>query len=239
VRRPKVLIVFGALVAIVAVSVPRWVDEVAVLVIVVFLALPWLRRQWERRTQSQERTEAAVQDSERTDAATERPGAPDQAAAGQQGDWWAAPEGREAERAAAEKRQADLARATAATAEMTGAQFERLVGRLLERDGCQDVRVGDDAGADVAAVTSDGRRVVVQCTRYAADEAVRDAEVQHFLASAPGAEVRLFVTSSYFAEPAQELAADRGVVLVDGRRVAAWMTDGTSASPLPRRAPRG
>jgi restriction system protein len=138
----------------------------------------------------------------------------------------------------AQVRQAELDRAIDSAATMTGPQFERLVGRLLERDGCEDVRVlggSGDRGADVTAISPFGHRVVVQCKRYGPGKAVGDPDVQRFLGTVwheHRAEVALFVTTSFYTRAARELGTRRGIVLVDGRRLARWMSDGDS--PLPR-----
>jgi restriction system protein len=139
---------------------------------------------------------------------------------------------------AAGTRQDQLDRAFATTEGMTGPRFERLVGRLLERDGCQDVRISGgagDRGADLTAISPYGSRVVVQCKRFDARRPVRDPEIQRFLGTAyqeHRAEIPLFVTTSYYTRPARELGTRRGIVLVDGGGLAAWM--GGGRSPLPR-----
>jgi restriction system protein len=144
----------------------------------------------------------------------------------------------EAAMLAAGVRQDQLDRAVASTEGMTGPQFERLVGRLLERDGCQDVRVSGgagDRGADLTAISPYGLRVVVQCKRYDARHPVRDPEIQRFLGTAyheHRAEIALFVTTSSYTGPARELGTRGGIVLVDGGLLASWMAG--MALPLPR-----
>jgi restriction system protein len=202
-RHPKVLIVLGVLVLIVVVTVPWPIGVAIVGVGVLAAAVPFLARGRDRR--------ARVEESRRRT---------------------------EAAMMAARTDQAQLDRAFATTDGMTGPQFEQLVGRLLERDGCQDVRVcggGGDRGADLTAISPYGHRVVVQCKRYGARHPVRDPEIQRFLGTAyheHRAEVPLFVTTSYYTRPARELGTRRGIVLVDGGRLAAWMSGGRS--PLPR-----
>jgi restriction system protein len=125
----------------------------------------------------------------------------------------------------------------AATAGMTGLQFEDRIRRLLEVDGCEDVRVvggAGDRGADLTAISPYGDRVVVQCKRYQAGNPVRDPEMQRFLGTARqvhNAAIPLFVTTSRFTQPAVRLAREHGIVLVDGPRLEAWMAGGPS--PLP------
>lgn len=127
--------------------------------------------------------------------------------------------------------------AAAQLATMSGAEFERHVAALLERDGCEDVRVtgkGGDRGADITAIDANGWRVVVQCKRYGPDHPVGDPEIQRFLGtvfSEHHADTALFVTTGRFTKAARELAGRRHVVLVDGDRLAVWMHEGTT--PLP------
>ena len=126
----------------------------------------------------------------------------------------------------------------AATAGMTGTQFEERIQLLLEDDGCEDVRVvggAGDRGADLTAISPYGDRIVVQCKRYKAANPVRDPEMQRFLGTARqvhNAAIPLFVTTSRFTLPAQRLAREHGIVLVDGLALDAWMAGGPS--PVPR-----
>jgi restriction system protein len=137
-----------------------------------------------------------------------------------------------------ETRRSALDGAFPAAATMTGPQFERLVAGLLERDGCEDVRVSGgsgDRGADLTAISPHGDRVVVQCKRYKAGNPVRDPEMQRFLGTARpvhNAAIPLFVTTSRFTGAAVRLAREHGIVLVDGVGLEAWMAGGPS--PLPR-----
>lgn len=108
-------------------------------------------------------------------------------------------------------------------------EFEALVARLLRRDGWQDVRVcggAGDLGADVIARCPDGRRLVVQCKRYAAHNLVSSPEMQRFLGTVwheHEADLAWFVTTSGFTTPARNLGKRRGVVLVGRRELAGWM----------------
>ncbi|MDT0480212.1 DUF2034 domain-containing protein [Streptomyces doebereineriae] len=55
---------------------------------------------------------------------------------------------------------------------MNGRTFEHHIARLLRRDGCTNVTVQgghEDRGIDVSGLTADGRRLVVQCKRFAKD----------------------------------------------------------------------
>ncbi len=110
---------------------------------------------------------------------------------------------------------------------MTGPEFERLVAGLLERDGCEDVRISGgagDRGADLTAITPHGHRLVVQCKGYRSHP-VGDPDMQRFLGTVRqvhNAEIPLFVTTSRFTRSATQLARDHGIVLVDGTTLAAW-----------------
>lgn len=126
----------------------------------------------------------------------------------------------------------------AATAGMTGRQFEERIRLLLERDGCEDVRIvggAGDRGADLTAISPYGDRIVVQCKRYKAGNPVRDPEMQRFLGTARpvhNAAIPLFVTTSRYTLAARRLAREHGIVLVDGIGLESWMAGGPS--PLPR-----
>ncbi len=125
----------------------------------------------------------------------------------------------------------------AATAGMTGRQFEERIRLLLEQDGCEDVRIvggAGDRGADLTAISPYGDRIVVQCKRYKPGNPVRDPEMQRFLGTARlvhNAAIPLFVTTSRYTPAAVRLAREHGIVLVDGTRLEAWMDGGPS--PLP------
>lgn len=118
-------------------------------------------------------------------------------------------------------------------------EFEQAVADLCERDGCRDVRVvggAGDLGADVVAVTQDGRRVVIQCKRYDTTHKVGSQDVQRFggtCFAVHGAEVAAVVTTSGFTEPAVEYAAQCGIGCVDGQALADWAS-GTGPGPWAR-----
>lgn len=115
---------------------------------------------------------------------------------------------------------------------MDGTEFERHVGALCLRDGCNEVRIdggAGDLGADVTACLPDGRLLVVQCKRYAADRGVGSPDMQRFVGTARpvhGADVALFATTSHFTDPALELAVSQAIVVIDRVLLAQWM-DGT------------
>lgn len=130
------------------------------------------------------------------------------------------------------KRQAELDRQIATADGMTGPEFERLVGRLLERDGCTDIRVTGgpgDLGADVVAIGPTGGLVVVQCKRYSA-QPVGSADVQRFFGGVQQdpreINAAVMVTTSRFTAPARQLAERVRIQLVDRAALARWMADG-------------
>jgi len=118
---------------------------------------------------------------------------------------------------------------------MTGPQFERYVADLMRRTGFRAVHVtgrSADLGADIIASASDGRRVVVQCKRYAGN--VGSPHVQRLNGTAwtiHGAEVTMLVTTGRLTANARELAGRCGIVLVDRDALAAWAS--SLRPPLP------
>lgn len=114
---------------------------------------------------------------------------------------------------------------------MTGAQFEQLVRRLLDRDGLSDTRVAGgsgDRGADVFGRTAEGHHVVVQCKRYAVGRRkVTSPEMQLFVGMAWNehhADRPLYVTTSDFTPEAERLARKHGVYLIGRAELAQWMS---------------
>ncbi|MFD3335902.1 restriction endonuclease [Streptomyces sp. NPDC058700] len=114
--------------------------------------------------------------------------------------------------------------------------FEHAVAALCARDGCTAVEVvggAGDLGADVVAVTTDGRRVVLQCKHYAEDNRVGSQDLQRFGGTCftiHEADVAVMVTTSSFTAPAAEYAATCGIICVDGEALAAW-TDQLAPAP--------
>ncbi|MFF5503258.1 restriction endonuclease [Streptomyces roseolus] len=114
--------------------------------------------------------------------------------------------------------------------------FEHTVAALCARDGCTAVEVvggAGDLGADVLAVTADGRRLVLQCKHYAQDNRVGSQDLQRFggtCFTVHEADVAIVVTTSSFTAPAAEYAAMCGIVCLDGDALAAW-TDQTTPPP--------
>jgi restriction system protein len=112
---------------------------------------------------------------------------------------------------------------------MSGQDFERLVARLLQRDGFNNVRIpagAGDLGADVLAMYPDGRTVVVQCKRYSENRSASSPDMQKFLGTCfheHNADEAWFVTTTRFSRAARDLGLRRGVRLVDRQQLAEWM----------------
>ncbi|MET9398452.1 restriction endonuclease [Kitasatospora sp. NPDC002965] len=108
----------------------------------------------------------------------------------------------------------------------TPLRFEEMCRELLERDGFTNTeRVGraGDLGADVIANDHLGRRVVLQCKRYAAP--VNSEAVQRFNGTARpvhGAAVPIVVALNGFTDPAAAFATQQRLHLVDRERLARW-----------------
>ncbi|MFF4401045.1 restriction endonuclease [Streptomyces sp. NPDC001480] len=107
-------------------------------------------------------------------------------------------------------------------------EFEQAIAALCERDGCSQVEVvggAGDLGADILAVTPDGRRAVIQCKRYGDAHRVGSEELQRFggtCFTVHEADVAIVVTTSDFTAPAAEYAGLCGIVCVDGQSLLAW-----------------
>ncbi|MEU5717620.1 restriction endonuclease [Streptomyces sp. NPDC020403] len=110
--------------------------------------------------------------------------------------------------------------------------FEEAVAGLCRRDGCAEAEVvggAGDLGADVVATTPDGRRLVIQCKRYAPDNKVGSQELQRFGGTCYAvheAEIAVIVTTSAFTEPALEYAGQCGILCVDLPSLTAWSDEG-------------
>ncbi|WP_416351845.1 restriction endonuclease [Streptomyces sp. NEAU-H22] len=121
-------------------------------------------------------------------------------------------------------------------AALTPQEFEEAIAALCERDGCSGVEVvggAGDLGADVVAVTPDGRRIVVQCKHYDESHRVGSQDLQRFggtCFTVHEADVAVLVSTSDFTAPALEYAEQCGILCVDGETLQAW-TDGTGPRP--------
>jgi HJR/Mrr/RecB family endonuclease len=101
--------------------------------------------------------------------------------------------------------------------------FEALVADYLRAERDWDVRAdggAGDLGADVSGHTADGRRVVVQCKRYAADRAVTGPQMQTFIGMARlqhHADVVVLATTGRLTAQAAELAREHDVEILTGK----------------------
>ncbi|MGW5127475.1 restriction endonuclease [Streptomyces sp. NPDC004069] len=120
---------------------------------------------------------------------------------------------------------------------MDGPRFEEHVAALCRRDGCTDVRrVGGagDLGADVTGRLPDGRRIVIQCKRYARHRSVGSRDLQTFNGTARAehrADAPVFVASCVFTGPARAFAARHRLFLVDVDLLGFW-NSGTALTAL-------
>ncbi|MEU0895433.1 restriction endonuclease [Streptomyces massasporeus] len=130
-----------------------------------------------------------------------------------------------------------LAGVMAAMDAMNGREFEEHVAGLLRRDGCTNVVVqggGRDRGIDITALTADGRRIVVQCKRFAPHLSITSPEIQRFLGAAKvlhDSEVALFVATCSFTRDALNIAAESGITAVHRGLLEGWSA-GTALSDL-------
>ncbi|GIE85369.1 restriction endonuclease [Actinoplanes regularis] len=119
-------------------------------------------------------------------------------------------------------------REVAVTDGMSGDQFEHFTARLMRASGFRRVEVvggSGDMGADVFAYTPDGRRVVVQCKRFAGN--LGSPHVQRFAGTARdihGADVALLVTTGRPTAQAREVALRCRITLIDRPALAEWLT---------------
>ncbi|MFF7777486.1 restriction endonuclease [Streptomyces tanashiensis] len=144
----------------------------------------------------------------------------------------------EAEKARlAEQARIQAVRSMEAVWAMDPAQFEEYVAELCRRDGCTEVRrvgAANDLGADVVGRLPDGRKLVVQCKRYAKHRTVGSPDLQKFNGTARsehGADVPLFVASCKFTKQARAFAARHDLVLVDVDLLGFW-NSGTALTTL-------
>ncbi|MFE4692689.1 restriction endonuclease [Streptomyces sp. NPDC056749] len=120
---------------------------------------------------------------------------------------------------------------------MNDREFEEYVAGLCRRDGCTDVRRAGgsgDLGADVIGRLPDGRKIVVQCKRYAKHRTVGSRDIQTFNGTARaehGADVPVFVASCVFTKPARAFAARRRLTLIDINLLGFW-NNGTALASL-------
>jgi restriction system protein len=115
-------------------------------------------------------------------------------------------------------------------------EFEQAVAALCARDGCGEVEVvggAGDLGADVLAVTPDGRKLVIQCKRYGDEHRVGSQDLQRFggtCYTVHEADVAVLVTTSDFTAPAVDYAEQCGILCLDRTALHMW-SDGTGPAP--------
>ncbi|MER0443407.1 restriction endonuclease [Streptomyces sp. Edi4] len=109
-------------------------------------------------------------------------------------------------------------------------EFETYVAALCRRDGCTRVVVSGrsgDLGADVIGYLADGRKLVIQCKKYAPHRSVSSHDMQKFVGTARpehGADVALFVTTGQgFTKDALGLAVRQDVVALHRDLLGAWV----------------
>jgi restriction endonuclease Mrr len=119
-------------------------------------------------------------------------------------------------------------------------EFELTVGSLLQAQGYQQVRhtgASGDLAADLHAFSPQGEYVVVQCKRYAPGQKVGTPDIQKFIGMMTvhhRAQRGIFVTTSSFTAPAQALAQQHPLELIDGQRLTALAAQVQSARVSPR-----
>jgi restriction system protein len=160
----------------------------------------------------------------------------------------------------ARRREAEMYAARAAAIEsyhtMTAREFEEALAWLCRRDGCLEAYVtgkAGDLGADVKAVTPDGRVLVIQAKRYVVSNMVTGPDLQKFggtCYTVHRAQVAAVVTTSGFTRQAREYAAATGIALFDNDALAGWAARNGPPPwfavppplvpvPLPEQEPRG
>ncbi|MFC4328101.1 restriction endonuclease [Streptomyces andamanensis] len=109
-------------------------------------------------------------------------------------------------------------------------EFETYVAELCRRDGCTKVVVSGksgDLGADVVGYLADGRKLVVQCKKYAPHRSVSSQDMQKFVGTARlehGADVALFVTTCRtFTKAALGLALRQDIVALHRDLLGSWV----------------
>ncbi|GAA2958736.1 MULTISPECIES: restriction endonuclease [Streptomyces] len=133
----------------------------------------------------------------------------------------------------AEEAQRRARRSLEAVWAMDGRRFEEYIAQLCRRDGCTEVqRVGGagDLGADVIGRLPDGRKIVIQCKRYAKHRTVGSRDIQTFNGTARAehhADVPVFVASCVFTKPARAFADRHHLTLIDIDLLGFW-NDGTA-----------
>ncbi len=109
-------------------------------------------------------------------------------------------------------------------------EFEAYIAELCRRDGCREVVVSGksgDLGADVVGYLADGRKLVIQCKKYAPHRSVPSQDMQKFVGTARlehGADVALFVTTCHaFTRDALGLALRQDIVALHRDLLGSWV----------------
>lgn len=109
-------------------------------------------------------------------------------------------------------------------------EFEHHVAALCRRDGCTKVVVSGksgDLGADVIGYLPDGRKLVIQCKKYAPHRSVPSEDMQKFVGTARlehGADVALFVTTCRsFTRAALGQAVRQNIVALHRDLLGSWV----------------
>ncbi|WP_063758855.1 restriction endonuclease [Streptomyces sp. NRRL S-340] len=118
--------------------------------------------------------------------------------------------------------------------------FETYVAELCRRDGCTKVVVSGrsgDLGADVVGYLADGRKLVIQCKKYAPHRSVSSQDMQKFVGTARpehGADVALFVTTGRtFTRDALGLAVRQDIVALHRDLLGSWVKGAHLESLIP------
>lgn len=115
---------------------------------------------------------------------------------------------------------------------MSPSEFEHSIAALCRRDGCRRVRVVGGAGdmaADILADTPDGRKMLVQCKRYALHRSVGSPEVQRVggtYAVVHRADLAVVVTTGRYTDAATAYAHAAGIRLVAAPELSRWAAGG-------------
>jgi restriction system protein len=111
-------------------------------------------------------------------------------------------------------------------------QFEQQTAALCRRDGCRDIRVVGGAGdlaADVLATTPGGKKILIQCKRYATHNKVGSDHVQRVNGTyrdIHGCTQAAIVTTSSYTPAAISLARRVNIRLYDARDLERWARGG-------------
>ncbi|MGC4986661.1 restriction endonuclease [Streptomyces sp. DT193] len=111
--------------------------------------------------------------------------------------------------------------------------FEQAIAALVQRDGCTVAQRNGgarDLGADVIAITPDGRKIVFQCKhRQPGGRPLGSPVIQTLNGTAKPvheADIVIAVTNASFTGPAHELAGKQDIHLLHGPRLRRWATWG-------------